>query len=287
MYESIILGPGAIRGICILGAFFELEMNKVIDRKHIKNFAGISIGAVLALFLSMDIDVRSIYKMFNQRLNHRVRILSVLTDFGLDDGRGVEAMLHEQMGEQHHMTFQEHYEKFGKGLYVQATNLNMLQAEIYSYKTHPNMKISQAIRRSVSIPLFFQPVLCDTTNHHFVDGALVSDHELISYFDPSTTLVIELKADDPTHPERLTTFPSFFQQILILLLHRRSSSDESGCCRLQISSSVFCHAGRLLWETPEELRALWWQGRKAAAKQFAGALQNSSDGIEGRKPEVT
>jgi len=287
MYKTIVLGPGAIRGISILGAFYELELNNMIERNEVENYAGISIGSVLALFLSMGFEVRKIFNMFTEKMDRKIKVFSILTEFGLDDGLGLECMLKKYMGEHHNITFQEHYDLFGKGLYIQATNLNMLQAEIYSYKTHGKMKVKDAIRRSVSIPLFFKPVHCTSTGHHFIDGALVDDTALLSMFDTETTLVIELKDIDPTHPEKLASFPAFFQQILILLLHRKNSNDESKHCRLQIEASVFCRTGRLLWETKEQLQELWWRGRKAAAKKFVHPLRKSCDENEDRTKLTT
>lgn len=286
MYDTVVLGSGGIRGLAILGGFYELQMNHVIDSQKIKNYAGISIGAVLALFLSMNYDIRTIYHMFHERLPRRLRVLSILSDFGLDDGSGLDLLLREHMHDMYDITFEQHYEKYGKGLYIQATNLNLLKAEIYSHTSHPQMLVREAIRRSVSIPLFFKPVLCQSTNHHFLDGALIGDHQLISLFHPEKTLVIQIKPKDSTHTEKLTSFPTFFQQIITLLLNQVNLSDKPLPRRMQISFDVLSQPHQLFSGSPEQLRQLWWQGRKQVASEFAQAYQSQSDEIADHKEEV-
>ena len=81
-----------------------------------------------------------------------------------------------------------------KDLFVTATNLTSQKAETFSWMTHPAMKISTAVRISISVPLYFTAVFLDSTGnpvrrpdlaqHYqvYVDGGILANYP-IQVFD--------------------------------------------------------------------------------------------------------
>jgi NTE family protein len=74
-------------------------------------------------------------------------------------------------------------------LYIVGTNLSMKNSSIFSYETTPMMEVAEAVRISMSIPLFFEAVITDdrkVTNNSmtnvFCDGGAMMNYPL-SLFD--------------------------------------------------------------------------------------------------------
>jgi NTE family protein len=74
-------------------------------------------------------------------------------------------------------------------LYIVGTNLSMKNSSIFSYETTPMMEVAEAVRISMSIPLFFEAVITDdrtVTNNPrtnvFCDGGAMMNYPL-SLFD--------------------------------------------------------------------------------------------------------
>ncbi|WP_375378234.1 patatin-like phospholipase family protein [Hymenobacter cellulosilyticus] len=49
----------------------------------------------------------------------------------------------------------------GRDLYTTGTNLTRQCGQVFSYETHPDMRVADAVRISMSIPLYFRAVLLD------------------------------------------------------------------------------------------------------------------------------
>lgn len=74
-------------------------------------------------------------------------------------------------------------------LYVIGTNISMKTSQIFSYETTPRMEVAQAVRISMSVPLFFEAVIKEHIDSRgnaysrvFCDGGLMNNYPL-SIFD--------------------------------------------------------------------------------------------------------
>ena len=79
-------------------------------------------------------------------------------------------------------------------MHLVATNLNKRSSEVYSRDTTPKMPVAEAIRRSMSIPLFFAAVRED--ENIFVDVGVLDNYP-IRLFDRKKCVP---KRDRPRHP---------------------------------------------------------------------------------------
>lgn len=94
-----------------------------------------------------------------------------------------------------------------RDLYVTGTNLTRQQTEILSFETYPEMRVCDAVRISMSIPLFFQAVAIDSHGkiipvkknmpqaNIMVDGGIAGNFP-IKIFDYERYLISE-KTKDP------------------------------------------------------------------------------------------
>ena len=76
------------------------------------------------------------------------------------------------------ITFEQLQDKYGKELIVTGSNLNKRSLELYSPTWTPQMPVRRAVRISMSIPLFFQPVKMETHQGTalLVDGGLMANY---------------------------------------------------------------------------------------------------------------
>jgi NTE family protein len=195
-YTNLVFKGGGVKGIAYAGALFQLNQMGILTQ--IKRVAGTSAGAITATLLALgytaseieDIVVNQMdfasfmdkgwlpgnvnrflkgfgwYKgdAFKQWLGERVKAKtgSVLTNFN-----DLKAMVDEQSGQ-----FRE--------LYVIATNLNRQYPELFSVEDNASTTIVDAVRMSMSIPLFFQSVTWNS--NVMVDGGMAYNYP-IDLFD--------------------------------------------------------------------------------------------------------
>jgi len=63
------------------------------------------------------------------------------------------------------ITFQELHDRGFKDLYVTGTSLNNQKLIVFSYQNYPRMQIKDAVRISMSIPLYYEAVCIDSLGH--------------------------------------------------------------------------------------------------------------------------
>ena len=76
-------------------------------------------------------------------------------------------------------------------LYIVGTNLSMKTSEVYSFETTPEMEVAQAVRISMSIPLFFEAVKTEETDaagnsitNVLCDGGAMNNYPLNLFDSP-------------------------------------------------------------------------------------------------------
>jgi NTE family protein len=203
--ENIIFEGAGIRGLAFCGAIKVLEDNGSLQQ--VKRFGGTSAGAITALLLCLNYtaqEIENIIKSTNYRkFNdggvplfggiHRLR-----KHYGWYKGKRFEKWLTKLIGQKTgnaNITFGELVQRY-KALYVTGTSLNEQKLILFSAEQFPAMRVKDAVRISMSIPLYYQAVLMDYEGHIYkkqnaqkplhvmVDGGLM-DNFPIQIFDSS------------------------------------------------------------------------------------------------------
>ena len=83
------------------------------------------------------------------------------------------------------MTFNDLYKERGVELCIVAANLNQMKQQLCHPKTTPDMPIRDAVRMSMSIPIYFQPKIYGTpgssTQDYYVDGGVLNNYPITSF----------------------------------------------------------------------------------------------------------
>ena len=147
-----------------------------------------SAGSLLALMLSVGYTLRDLKAFCREFDFTQVVDLDDATGWffklGVDTGerlkRLIEALLKEK-GFAPSLTFEELARSRPKNptIRVYATDLNSGKYKIFSKAHTPSYRVVDAVRASSAIPIFFQPVADQETEHILVDGGVVSNFPLI------------------------------------------------------------------------------------------------------------
>lgn len=210
-YRNLVLEGGGIRGIAYGGALQELESRGVLA--SIGRVGGTSAGAIQAALLAVGYSAQEIIDVVNatpvQQLNDGRFIFfggthRLVKQYGWYRGDEFSRYLSElvarktqrpnlTLGELHALA-QAQPGRF-RDLYTTGTNLTTQRTQVFSHETTPTMRVADAVRISMSIPLYFRAVLLDAENHVItgpptpgqpvqvlVDGGLLANYP-IDLFD--------------------------------------------------------------------------------------------------------
>lgn len=195
-YKNLVFEGGGVKGIAYGGALDVLDSSGIL--KNITRVAGTSAGAINATLLALgytssevsDLIAKTNFKNFEDNSwFFPTNITRILRKYGWNKGDAFHQWIGEQINnktQNKNFTFSQLKEAIDNGhdsfrdLYVVATNLSQQKSVVFSHETTPDMPIKDAVRMSMSIPLYFAAF--KLSNDMMVDGG-VSYNYPINIFD--------------------------------------------------------------------------------------------------------
>ncbi|MCB0761818.1 MAG: patatin-like phospholipase family protein [Flavobacteriales bacterium] len=217
--RNLVFEGAGIRGVAYVGVLSELEQNGIAS--HINQVAGTSAGAITALLFSLGYSSSEMEGILSE---------TKLSQF--NDGEGVfiggiyrmkhrygwykpnevekwlERLIEYQTGCAE-MTLSEHHDAGYPDVYFTATNLSAQSMEVLSWRTYPNMKLSSAVRISMSIPLYFGAAFVDQdggvyntqnpqgTREIMVDGGILGNYPIHVFDSVITSFGVTRRVPNP------------------------------------------------------------------------------------------
>lgn len=186
-HNTLILSGGGMRCLSFIGAYKALlEKNEKNIDFNINEVCGVSGGAIFGLMIAIGMTVDKMQEIvidtdFSKLKN--IRIKNLFTNFGLDSGRRIIEWLRNILknnGISPDITFIELSVLYNiKRLNILATNLSTFSITEFNYENTPNVKVIDAIRMSINIPIIFTKVIYNGDYH--VDGAVIDNFPLDKY----------------------------------------------------------------------------------------------------------
>ena len=192
MIKNLAIKGGGVRGIAFVGALKELDAANILT--GIERVAGTSAGAMVAAMVCAGYTVDKIEELMHgldfTKFEEGFNPLRIVTHYGLHDGDYILSFVHQFLEESpKHFSpdtsFSEFRDAGGKDLFVFASDLNTFSVTEFSADKTPNVKVAEAVRASMSIPIFFKAWQFSDgqpNNHLYVDGGMVFNYPL-SFFD--------------------------------------------------------------------------------------------------------
>ncbi|WP_437324496.1 patatin-like phospholipase family protein [Sorangium sp. So ce381] len=200
--RNLVFQGGGVKGMAYVGAIDELEKRNALAA--VTSVAGTSAGAITAALLAVGAGAEQVGRILRSTdftsfmdgggwvVGGTVRLFD---GYGIHPGKAFETWLRAQIAEltgvltgraQPDLTFGDlqalaaQHPGRARALYVVTTNLTRQVAEVFSAEAHADVPVYQAVRMSMSIPLFFEayPFRGDL----YVDGG-VSWNYPIDLFD--------------------------------------------------------------------------------------------------------
>lgn len=179
---NLAMRGGGVRGIAYAGAIQVLSDNNMLD--GIKRVSGTSAGSANALLLALNYTPAEVLKILSETkfssFEDNKRNVRILFSYGIYKGQTLfdwtqSLVKNSPLGLTETSTFADLKAKGGRDLYVFACDLNMGTTVEFSADKTPNVALAEAVRASMSIPIFFKAwkFTDDQPNDHvYVDGGV-------------------------------------------------------------------------------------------------------------------
>jgi NTE family protein len=181
-FRNLIFEGGGVKGIAYVGALEALDKRNIMP--DIRRVGGTSAGAINAVLVALDYSGEETFSILSG-----LDFKSFMDDsWGLvrDSKRLIEEFgwykgdfFHNWMGElikrktgNAFSTFNDLQQAGYKDLYLAVTNLSTGFSEVCSAEHTPRMRVADAARMSMSIPLFFRAIR-NTRRDVYVDGGVL------------------------------------------------------------------------------------------------------------------
>jgi NTE family protein len=250
--NTLLLGGGGIKGLSYLGVFKYIEelqrkiqtkSNKknestsestteesitsklaTLEEIDIKKIIGVSVGSIYAMFYIMGYTSEQLLeevmlKNFNDIID--VSLSNFLKNYGLDSGNFVISWIETLMikaGYKIDITFRELYERTQIHFDILAVDLTKNETKYFNYKTEPDMKITTAIRLSISIPFVYS--LKYYKEVPYIDYGLIHSCPIDLYEEHDNIIAIFLKSKNSKHQiiKKIDSLQSYINNVFSYIL---------------------------------------------------------------------
>jgi len=196
---NLIIGGGGLKGLCFLGALSEIF--KIYDYKNFKSFSGCSIGSFIIVSLIIGYTIEDLQKFFidvDLVKFTEYKLTNIFDIYGFDNGTKGNNLLKAIFVTKDvdpDITFIDFHEKFKKVVYIVGSNISKEIVEYFSHITHPNMKVIDALRISMAVPIMLAPFKYN--GDFYVDGCHYESYPIEPFKNSkkNVALILDSKSD--------------------------------------------------------------------------------------------
>jgi len=221
-FKNLVFEGGGVKGIAYVGAMEVLKEKGVLS--YIIRVGGTSAGAINAVLVGLNYTPEETMKIlsrmnFEKFMDDSFGVLRdinrLTTEFGWYKGdyfrKWIGDLIAKKTGKPDTTFAQAMDQKAAKGfreMYFMGTNLSTHFAEVFSHEHTPRMCIADAVRISMSIPLFFA-ARRSPRGDVYVDGGVLDNYP-VKLFDRHRYLS---DADLNIHSEEMPYYKKHNQQL--------------------------------------------------------------------------
>lgn len=205
-YRNLVMEGAGVKGFAYAGALQVLDSMGIL--KDIQRVAGTSVGAMQGALLAVGYTSAEIIELTAhiplKQFNDGGWLLAggisrLRNQYGWYKGEKIAKWMEELIAAKTgngQITFAElHAQRAEKGykeLYITGTDLTYQMLRVFSHENYPQMRICDAVRISLSIPLYYRAVLMDDSGrvykkptdrllHVMVDGGVLSNYPIFLF----------------------------------------------------------------------------------------------------------
>ena len=166
--KHIVISGGGPTGLLSYGAAKHLEQQKYWSMENIESIYGTSIGALFSVILSLSYDWKTLddyiikcpWDEILQKNATFNDVLDIYTNKGVMSDDFFDIIMKPLLLAKDltlDITLDELYHFNKKEIHIITVELNTFQLVNLSYKTHPSLKVMDAIKMSCAFPILFSP----------------------------------------------------------------------------------------------------------------------------------
>ena len=179
---KLVLSGGGVKGLCTLGLLHKMSELKMLD--NIDTFCGTSVGGLISFLLLIGYTPKEMFEILNEidfSLLFQYNIDDLFNDIhvGLLSQEPIIYVIGTLMKKRNcsiKITFKELFKKYNKKLIVTGVCINDSTLCYFNDESHPDMKVLDALKITMSIPLVFKPV--KYKNAFYIDGGAGSNYPI-------------------------------------------------------------------------------------------------------------
>jgi predicted acylesterase/phospholipase RssA len=276
----VISGGGPIM-IQIMSAIQELERKDFLNLENIETIYGTSAGAIIGIMISLKFDWETLNDYIIKRPWHDVfpikvqNILDAYTKKGIFDIKTIEKCfkpLFDAKDIPLDINMADFYELTKIELHMFSFEVNEYKLVDISYKTHPDLKLLQAIQMTSALPILVTPVFIE--DKCFIDGGIGCNYPLSFCIDsgkePDEVLGFKNKySDERSYINRESTLLDY----ILSFLYKAIFNIHNNYIQPIIKNEVICDASYLTIDVFKSTlsnidvrRELFEKGKQAANK---------------------
>ena len=173
--KRLVFCGGGTRCLVFIQTLVELEHRNMLT--NVREYWGTSAGALLASLYALSKSAKPLKELMFSANYMKFRdidvtnILTINSSWGLDDGKSLVSEI-ERMFES--MEVGSKTKRMGDvpGLNIIVSDLNIHTTIVCNKETFPNLRVVDAIRASMSLPIYFRPFVNPENGHYWIDGAV-------------------------------------------------------------------------------------------------------------------
>jgi len=183
--KHLVIGGGGPFSLCALGSLKYLHDKEFWNIKNIESIYATSIGALVAVYLSLKYDYEYIVEYLVKRPWEKIfeeigiqNILELYKNKGLINVYSIYfkkySILFEAKGISPNVTMKDFYNYSGIEFNFITCDANQFKRITISHKTHPDLELMTALCMTSAFPVIFTPVIID--NKCYIDGGIFSNY---------------------------------------------------------------------------------------------------------------
>ncbi len=145
--------------------------------RHVREYWGTSAGALLAALFALSKSAATVQRLMKGADYTKFRdidignLVNINTTWGLDDGRSLTGQI-EALFENIEAGASRKCMRDAGGLHIVVSDLNDRETLVLSGVNYPDLRIVEAVRASMSLPVFLRPYIHRESGHYWVDGGV-------------------------------------------------------------------------------------------------------------------
>jgi predicted acylesterase/phospholipase RssA len=224
--KHIVISGGGPTGLLSYGAAKYLEQREFWSMKNIETIYGTSIGALFGVILSLQHDWKTIddyiikcpWDTILQKNSTFHDVLGVYTNKGIMSGDFFDIIMKPLLLAKDlslDVTLDELYQFNKKEIHIMTVELNAFKLVNLSYKTHPSLKVMDAIKMSCAAPILFSPKIVLEKEINNKEGRVEEIERVCCYIDGGVmcnypvNICIE---DQQCDPDEILGFRNIFEK---------------------------------------------------------------------------